>query len=117
MYPDSLGDTPALEADEWFAGKDADPVLISLKGGFVPPSTKSTEFKLNKRSNILDKPSSKSSALTSNAVTKSAHGGGSGGGAAGNVTNNISAISLSVSVNACLPFDDVKSRIVTAECQ
>jgi coronin-1B/1C/6 len=93
-----VGDTPALEAEEWFAGTDADPVLVSLKGGFVPPSTKSTEFKSTKRSNILDKPSSKSSALTSNAVTKSALGGGSGGGAASNVTNNLSAPSLSVSV-------------------
>ncbi|KAL5972238.1 Coronin-1B [Taenia solium] len=35
LYPDTVGDTPALSADEWMSGKDADPILISLKDGFV----------------------------------------------------------------------------------
>lgn len=28
LYPDTIGDTPALTAEEWMAGKDADPVLV-----------------------------------------------------------------------------------------
>lgn len=38
LYPDTIGDTPALTADEWMSGKDADPVLVSLKDGYVPKS-------------------------------------------------------------------------------
>ena len=29
------GDTSALTCEEWFSGKNADPVLISLQDGFV----------------------------------------------------------------------------------
>lgn len=28
LYPDTVGDTPALSADEWMSGKDADPILV-----------------------------------------------------------------------------------------
>lgn len=34
LYPDTIGDTPALTAEEWMSGKDADPILISLKEGY-----------------------------------------------------------------------------------
>uniref|UniRef100_A0A8C3HFD1 Coronin n=1 Tax=Chrysemys picta bellii TaxID=8478 RepID=A0A8C3HFD1_CHRPI len=46
LYPDTAGPDPALTAEEWFGGKDAGPLLISLKDGYVPP--KSREFKVNK---------------------------------------------------------------------
>lgn len=36
LYPDTIGDIPALTVDEWMAGKDSDPVLISLKEVYVP---------------------------------------------------------------------------------
>lgn len=36
LYPDTIGDTPALTADEWLDGKNAKPVYISLKDGYVP---------------------------------------------------------------------------------
>ncbi|ESN94102.1 hypothetical protein HELRODRAFT_115173 [Helobdella robusta] len=36
LYPDTLGDIPALTADQWLAGKDAEPILIPLKDGYVP---------------------------------------------------------------------------------
>ncbi|KAM3187501.1 hypothetical protein ACTXT7_002146 [Hymenolepis weldensis] len=29
LYPDTVGDVPALSADEWMSGKDADPILMS----------------------------------------------------------------------------------------
>ncbi|XP_029417287.1 coronin-6 isoform X15 [Nannospalax galili] len=51
LYPDTPGPEPALEAEEWLSGQDADPVLISLKDGYVPP--KHRELRITKR-NILD---------------------------------------------------------------
>ncbi|XP_037347834.1 coronin-6 isoform X2 [Talpa occidentalis] len=51
LYPDTPGPEPALEADEWLAGQDAEPVLISLREGYVPP--KHRELRVTKR-NILD---------------------------------------------------------------
>ena len=29
LYPDTVSDTPALSADEWMSGKDADPILVN----------------------------------------------------------------------------------------
>lgn len=34
IFPDTPGDEPALTADEWIGGKDAEPILISLEEGF-----------------------------------------------------------------------------------
>uniref|UniRef100_A0A8C6ZQD9 Coronin n=1 Tax=Nothoprocta perdicaria TaxID=30464 RepID=A0A8C6ZQD9_NOTPE len=51
LYPDTPGPEPALEADEWLAGKDAEPILISLRDGYVP--LKNRELKVVKK-NILD---------------------------------------------------------------
>ena len=28
LYPDTLSDTPALSAEEWFSGEDREPVLV-----------------------------------------------------------------------------------------
>jgi len=39
LYPDTVGDTPALQADEWFEGKDAPPNLISMRDFMAPSST------------------------------------------------------------------------------
>lgn len=36
LYPDTLGDVPSLTAEEWVTGKNADPILISLKEGYKP---------------------------------------------------------------------------------
>lgn len=51
LYPDTAGPDAALEAEEWFEGKDADPVLISLKHGYIPG--KNRDLKVV-RKNILD---------------------------------------------------------------
>ncbi|XP_051906541.1 coronin-B isoform X1 [Hippocampus zosterae] len=51
LYPDTAGPDPALEAEEWFAGKNGGPILISLKDGYVP--TKSRDLKVVK-TNILE---------------------------------------------------------------
>lgn len=47
LYPDTIGPEPSVEAEEWFQGKDAQPILISLKDGFAAP-TKAKEFKVHK---------------------------------------------------------------------
>lgn len=40
LYPDTAGLEPALLADEWIAGQDAPPLLVSLSGGYTAPSSK-----------------------------------------------------------------------------
>lgn len=58
LYPDTAGPDPALEAEEWVEGKNGDPILISLKNGYVPG--KNREFKVVKK-NILDSKVTKNS--------------------------------------------------------
>jgi len=54
LYPDTAGDQPAISAEDWFAGKDAEPILISLRDGYAPSTLKS-DLKVSRRSNVLDK--------------------------------------------------------------
>uniref|UniRef100_A0A8C5Q956 Coronin n=1 Tax=Leptobrachium leishanense TaxID=445787 RepID=A0A8C5Q956_9ANUR len=49
LYPDAVGPDPALTAEEWLGGKNAGPILISLRDGYVP--SKSRELKVTK--NVL----------------------------------------------------------------
>ncbi|XP_029300474.1 uncharacterized protein LOC115016669 isoform X4 [Cottoperca gobio] len=51
LYPDTAGPDPALESEEWFAGKNGGPLLISLKDGYV--STKNRDLKVVK-TNVLE---------------------------------------------------------------
>ncbi|NP_001083542.1 uncharacterized protein LOC398982 [Xenopus laevis] len=50
LYPDTVGPDPALTAEEWLGGKDAGPLLISLREGYAP--SKSRELKITK--NVLN---------------------------------------------------------------
>jgi len=43
LFPDTPGNTPALTSDEWFAGQDANPILVSLAPGFQQ-KTNAVEF-------------------------------------------------------------------------
>ncbi|KAH0626414.1 hypothetical protein JD844_001380, partial [Phrynosoma platyrhinos] len=45
LYPDTAGPDSALTSDEWLSGKNASPILISLKDGYTPQKTR--EFKVN----------------------------------------------------------------------
>jgi coronin-1B/1C/6 len=45
LYPDTPGEEPSITAEEWHGGKDADPLLISLKDGYAPSHKK--ELKVN----------------------------------------------------------------------
>ncbi|KAI4875747.1 hypothetical protein NFI96_024261 [Prochilodus magdalenae] len=56
LYPDTAGPDYALEAEEWFEGKNGDPILISLKHGYVPG--KNRDLKVVKK-NVLDNKSPK----------------------------------------------------------
>ncbi|KAI4559599.1 coronin-1A isoform X1 [Ovis aries] len=46
LYPPTAGPDAALTAEEWLGGRDAGPLLISLKDGYVPP--KSRELRVNR---------------------------------------------------------------------
>ncbi|XP_012515715.1 PREDICTED: coronin-1A [Propithecus coquereli] len=46
LYPPTAGPDPAMTAEEWLGGRDAGPLLISLKDGYVPP--KSRELRVNR---------------------------------------------------------------------
>lgn len=61
LYPDTLADEASISAEDWMAGSDADPQLVSLKdrvfvekGGYVSQS-QSTTLTVTKKSNVLDK--------------------------------------------------------------
>ncbi|KAJ8005664.1 hypothetical protein DPEC_G00120280 [Dallia pectoralis] len=51
LYPDTSGPDCAIEAEDWFEGKNGEPILISLKNGYVPG--KNRDLKVVKK-NILD---------------------------------------------------------------
>ena len=54
-----------MEADEWLEGRDDDPILVSMRQGYVPP--KSRELKVSKK-NVLDsRPSTRRSMSTCDA--------------------------------------------------
>uniref|UniRef100_G3QB65 Coronin n=1 Tax=Gasterosteus aculeatus aculeatus TaxID=481459 RepID=G3QB65_GASAC len=62
LYPDTAGAEPAMEAEEWLDGRDEDPILVSMREGYVPP--KSRELKVAKK-NVLDsKPTARRSMST-----------------------------------------------------
>ncbi|XP_063791375.1 coronin-1A [Pseudophryne corroboree] len=50
LYPDTVGPDPSLTAEEWLSGKNAEPLLISLRDGYTPSKTR--ELKVTK--NILN---------------------------------------------------------------
>lgn len=64
LYPDTASDTPAISAEEFFDGKNADPILVSLKEALQP--SQKEQLKVVRRSNILDKMPSRSSTIQSN---------------------------------------------------
>ncbi|KAL2100509.1 hypothetical protein ACEWY4_004903 [Coilia grayii] len=57
LYPDTAGPDPALEAEEWFEGKNGDPILISLKDGYIPG--KNRDLKVVKKNILEAKPAKK----------------------------------------------------------
>ncbi|KAG8455697.1 hypothetical protein GDO86_001767 [Hymenochirus boettgeri] len=54
LYPDTAGPDAPIEAEDWIEGKNADPILISLKQGYVP--SKSRELNVVKKNILGSKP-------------------------------------------------------------
>nr|KAF6464631.1 coronin 1B [Rousettus aegyptiacus] len=52
LYPDTAGPEAALEAEEWVNGRDADPILISLREAYVP--SKQRDLKVSRRNVLSD---------------------------------------------------------------
>ncbi|PNJ38735.1 CORO1B isoform 2 [Pongo abelii] len=52
LYPDTAGPEAALEAEEWVSGRDADPILISLREAYVP--SKQRDLKISRRNVLSD---------------------------------------------------------------
>lgn len=52
LYPDTAGPEAALEAEEWVSGRDAGPVLISLREAYVP--SKQRDLKVSRRNVLSD---------------------------------------------------------------
>lgn len=46
-----------MEAEEWFEGKNGDPILISLKDGYIPG--KNRDLKVTKKNFLEGKPAKK----------------------------------------------------------
>lgn len=55
LYPDTPGDTAAITAEEWINGTDAEPLLISLRDGYQPTTSKNNQLKVIKKANVLGK--------------------------------------------------------------
>ncbi|XP_005112361.1 coronin-1C [Aplysia californica] len=70
LYPDTASDVPSISADDFFDGKNAKPLLVSLKGGFA--SSKKEILKVQRRSNILDKMPAKAQQQSNNAEAAAA---------------------------------------------
>uniref|UniRef100_UPI00358FA7A4 coronin-1C-A-like isoform X6 n=1 Tax=Myxine glutinosa TaxID=7769 RepID=UPI00358FA7A4 len=51
LYPDTAGAEPSMEAEEWFAGRDAEPMLISLREGYMASRGRDAR---GPRRNLLD---------------------------------------------------------------
>ncbi|XP_060067370.1 coronin-1B-like, partial [Ylistrum balloti] len=55
IYPDTAKDQAGLTADEWIDGKDADPLMLSLRDKFMAmEGTKQSSAKPIRKANILD---------------------------------------------------------------
>lgn len=51
-----------MEPDEWLDGRDEDPILVSMRDGYVPP--KSRELKVAKKNVLGSRPTTRRSMST-----------------------------------------------------
>lgn len=64
LYPDTAGLEPALLADEWIAGQDAAPLLMSLSGGYTAPPSKHSRDTLRGKPKMASQDSGTGSGTT-----------------------------------------------------
>ena len=48
------GDMPSLEAEEWLSGKNAEPILISLKEGYQATEKNFVAVEKTKQSDVIE---------------------------------------------------------------
>jgi len=63
LYPDTLADIPAITADDWWSGTNADPILVPMSEQGVEVK-KAEDLVVQKKSNVLDKPVSHKTSTT-----------------------------------------------------
>lgn len=68
LYPDTVGDESACSCEEWVGGKDAEPILISLKDGYKPSVSSGAAPVVKK--NVLDKKGKKEAGQMGQAADK-----------------------------------------------
>lgn len=88
LYPDTAAEEAAISGEEWFSGKDADPVLMQLKDIFLAGSSGQTRSaggsilrqaskritdKTNRESATIDSPASASVSKLGNSMIKQAN--------------------------------------------
>uniref|UniRef100_A0A3B4CPH1 Coronin n=1 Tax=Pygocentrus nattereri TaxID=42514 RepID=A0A3B4CPH1_PYGNA len=66
LYPDTAGLEPSLLAEDWIAGQDAPPLLVSLSGGYTAPPSKSNT--LRGRPKLLPQTNSSTASTASSAA-------------------------------------------------
>ncbi|XP_053703545.1 coronin-6 isoform X2 [Synchiropus splendidus] len=67
LYPDTAGPDPAMEAEEWLDGRDEEPILVSMREGYVPP--KSRELKVARKNMLDSRPTTRRSISTCDSNT------------------------------------------------
>lgn len=73
LYPDTAAQAAAISAEEWFAGKDADPVMMSLLDVFMAAQSGKD---VNKGGSVLRQASRRLADHNKNGETPSTGGGG-----------------------------------------
>ncbi|XP_018416314.1 PREDICTED: coronin-1C [Nanorana parkeri] len=68
LYPDTAGPEAPIEAEDWLLGKNADPILISLKHGYIP--TKNRDLHVVKKNILGSKPAAQKKAEPVSAAKK-----------------------------------------------
>lgn len=72
LYPDTAGLEPALLADEWIAGQDAAPLLMSLSGGYSAPPSKHSRDTLRGKPKMASQDSGTGSGTTAPSASNTA---------------------------------------------
>lgn len=115
LYPDTIGDIPALTAEEWLEGKDASPVLISLRDGYKPTKKIGVISKVVKKAAVTaTQPKTTSSSREMNPTVTSTDNKSTGAVIAGDQpTTAVSNIPVGVDIQAL--SDDVRKLKIIAK--
>lgn len=91
LYPDTLADVPALTADQWFSGTNADPIMVPMTETGV--QSKQVEELVVNKPNVLDRPVGPA---PSSRVSVTAGGGGGGPMTAGAPEVDVRKLTMAV---------------------